>query len=198
MSQRGMGGARSWLIGLFVGLLAWSPGVTVLAQSSNKPPGSSVEQAAREREQERYRRSFVEQVNRELERARRQVETLYVLRLSETLALNPEQSARAAAVIRKAQEARRSLLDERNQILVELNALLSAGVGAEQIKPKVAQWEQNEARLGRWRQGLFQDLSRILSAEQQGRFVVFDENFNNEVRNAVMELRSGAPQGTKE
>jgi len=198
MNQRGMGGARSWLIGLFVGLMVWVPGAAGLAQSLNKPPGSSVEQAAREREQERYRRSFIEQVNRELERARRQVETLYVLRLSETLALNPEQSAHAAAVIRKAQEARRSLLDERNQILVELNALLAAGAGAERIKQKVAQWEQNEARLGRWRQALFQDLSRILAVEQQGRFLVFDENFNNEVRNAVMELRSGAPQGTKE
>ncbi len=181
MRQRGRVNVRSCLVGVLAGLLV-SLGSFALAQAPQKPKQPS----------------FAEQLMREIERARRQVETLYVLRLSETLALSTEQSAQVVAVIRKAQEVRRSLLEERNQIMQDLNALLAAGAGAERIKPKLSQWEQNEARMGRWRQGLFQDLSRILSVEQQGRFVLFDENFNTEVRNAVMELRSPGSQGTKE
>lgn len=172
--------AKSYLAGAIAGLLVCAPGAMVLAQAPNRPQG------------------FPEEFSQALDRARRQVETLYVLRLSETLALNTEQSAQAASMIRKAQEVRRGLLEERRQMLEELNTLLATGAGADRIKPKLAQWEQNEARLGRWRQGFFQDLSRILSVEQQGRFLLFDENFNNNVRNAILELRSGVFQGAKQ
>jgi len=176
MTKRRNGGSRSWLFRTFAALLAVAPGSLALAQPPNKP-------------------QFPEQFTQAIERARRQLETLYVVRLSETLTLNPEQSGQVAALIRKAQEVRRSVMEERAQILQELNALLAAGVPAERIKAKMAQWEQNEARLGRWRQGLFQDLSRTLSVEQQGRFLLFDENFNTEVRNAVLGLRGGGLQG---
>jgi hypothetical protein len=182
MRERVNVNVSSWFVGVLAGLSVWSLGSFALAQAPQAPKHSS----------------FAEELMREIDRARRQVETLYVLRLSEALALNTEQSGQAAAVIRKAQEARRGLLEERRQMLQELNTLLSTGARAERIKPKLSQWVENEVRLGRWRQGLFQDLSRILSAEQQGRFVLFDENFNNEIRNAVMELRTGGSQGTKE
>ncbi len=173
---------RSWLVGALAGLLASSLGSLAVAQAPQKPQQGSL----------------TEQLMREIDRARRQVETLYVLRLSETLALNTEQLAQAASMIRKAQEVRRSLLEERRQMLEELSTLLATGAGADRIKPKLLQWEQNETRLGRWRQSLFQDLSRILSVEQQGRFLLFDENFNTEVRNAVLELRTGGSPGAKE
>ena len=182
MIERGRAKLASWFTGTLAGLSILSLGSLAPAQAPQKPKQPS----------------FAEEFMREIDRARRQVETLYILRLSETLALNTEQSAQVASVIRKAQETRRTLLEERTQILQELNALVASGAGAERIKPKVLQWEQNEMRLGRWRHTLFQDLSRILSVEQQGRFGLFDENFSNEVRNAVLELRGGAAQGTKE
>ncbi len=185
MRQYARANLRSWFVGILAGLLVWSLGPFAEAQAPQKP-------------QQPQPGSFAEQLIREMDRARRQVETLYVLRLSETLGLNPEQSAQVAAVIRKAQETRRSLIEERSQVMQELNSLVATGAGAERIKAKVAQWEHNEARLGRWRQLLFHELSRLLSVEQQGRFVLFDENFSNEVRNAVLELRSTGPQGTKE
>ena len=174
-------GTRVRLLCAFVAFLASGPGGLALAQTASKPQGA-----------------FLEEFTQALERARRQMETLYVLRLSEKLSLNPEQSAQVAALIRRAQEVRRSLMEERTQIVQELNALLAAGAPAERMKAKILQWEQNEARLGRWRQGLFQDLSRSLSVEQQGRFLLFDENFSAEVRNAVWGLRGGGLQGTKE
>ncbi len=192
------GKGRPWLVGALAGLLAWASGAPVLAQTPGKSQGSAVEQPNREREQEAYRRTFTEQVNRELERARRQVETLYILRLSEKVGLDPEQSAQAAVLIRRAQEARRSLSEERRQILEGLNSLLTAGAGAEQVKAKVVQWEQNEARMGRWRRGLFRELSRIFSVDQQARYLLFDETFHSEVRNAVLELRSAGSQRPKE
>ena len=198
MTHRVRGRGSPWVVGALAGLLMWVLGPSALAQTSSNPEGPAVEQRKRELEQERYRRAFTDQVNREMERARRQVETLYFLRLSETVGLNTEQSAQAILVIRKAQEARRSLAEERRQLLEELNALAAAGAGADQIRPKVAQWERNEARLARWRRGLFQELSRILSVEQQARYLLFEENFNTEVRNAVLELRSGGSQRAKE
>lgn len=177
MRQRVRASGRARLFSALVGCLTWALMASVLAETPAKSPGS-----------------FAEQLTRELERARRQVETLYVLRLSEAVALNAEQSAKVAAIIRKAQETRRGLLEERRQRLTELTALLAAGAGAERIKPKVVQWEQNEARLGRWRQDLFEELSRFLSVEQQARYLLFDENFNVEIRNAVLELRRGDSQ----
>lgn len=165
-----------WLIAALAGLLAWAP-MAGFAQAPTKREGS-----------------LAERLIQEIERARRQVEILYLLRLTETVELSAEQSARVAAVVRKAQETRRGLLEERRQRLTELTALLAAGAGAERIKPKVVQWEQNEARLGRWRQDLFEELSRLLSVEQQARYLLFDENFNVEIRNAVLELRRGDSQ----
>lgn len=166
-----------WLIGVLSGLLLLAVGGDGRAQVREK------------------RGSFREQFGQAIDRARRQVETLYVLRLSETLDLTTEQSAQVAVVIRKAQELRRGLLEERTQIFQELNDLVTSGAKAERIKAKLVQWEQNEIRLGRWRQVLFQELARLLSVEQQGRFLLFDENFTTEVRNAVLELRgSGASE----
>lgn len=167
-----------WLIGALAGLLAWAP-MAGLAQAPTKREGSLAE-------------LFI----REIERARRQVETLYLLRLTETVALSAEQSAQVAAILRKAQETRRTLLEERRQILGDLNVLLTTGAEGERIKAKLARWEQNENRLGRWRQGLFQEVSEVLSVEQQGRYLLFDEQFNVEVRNAVLDLRRGQAQGT--
>ncbi len=182
MRRRGRVSVGSWLVGALAGFLVFSLGPLAAAQAPQKPQQGS----------------FAEDLMREIERARRQVETLYVLRLSETLALNPEQSAQMATIVRKAHEARRGLLEERRQTLQDLSTLLAVGAGADRIKPRLVQWEQNEARLGRWRQTLFQDLSRILSVEQQGRFVLFDENFNTEVRNAVQEVQGSGPAGAKQ
>ena len=172
--------AKSYLTGAIAGLLVCAPGAIVLAQAPNRPQG------------------FPEEFSRALDRARHQVETLYVLRLSEILGLNPDQSAQAASMIRKAQEVRRGLLEERRQMLEELSTLLATGAGADRIKPKLLQWEQNEAKVGRWRQALFEEIARILSVEQQVKFLIFDEKFNNNVRNAILELRGGGLQGTKE
>lgn len=177
MTQWAKMNRRTRLVGVLVGVLMWVPMAAVLAQAPAKSPGS-----------------FAEQLTREIERARRQVETLYVLRLSEAVALNAEQSAKVAAIIRKAQETRRGLLEERRQRLTELKALLAEGAGAERIKPKLVQWGQNEMRLGRWRYDLFEELSPLLSVEQQARYLLFDENFNVEVRKAVLELRRGDSQ----
>lgn len=171
MTDRRTSRAGAWLVWAFAGLLAWGPPALVRAEAPAEP-----------------RAGFPGEFGRAFERARRQVETLYVLRLSEKIAANTEQAAQVATIIRKAQDARRSLLEERRHLLQELNALLDAGAGPERIKPKLAQWEQNEARLGRWRQGLFQDLSRVLSVEQQGRYLLFDENFSTEIRNAILDL----------
>lgn len=174
MTGRGTSRAGASLVCAFAGLLAWGPPALVRAQAPAE-----------------LRAGLPEEFGRALERARRQVETLYVLRLSEKIALNTEQAAQVGTILRKAQDARRSLLDERRQLLQELNALLDTGAGPERIKVKLAQWEQNEARLGRWRQGLFQDLSRVLSVEQQGRYLVFDESFSAEIRNAILDLGAG-------
>lgn len=168
-----------WLVAALAGLLAWVP-VAGLAQAPKREG------------------SLAERLMQEIERARKQVETLYLLRLTEAAALSPEQSTQVAAVLRKAQEGRRTLLEERTQILRELDGLLAAGAGADRIKPALARWEQNEARLGRWRQGLFQDLSEVLSVEQRGRYLLFDEQFNTQIRNAVLELRRGEGQGKVE
>ncbi len=172
MTQRGIGNPRAWMRYSLVALLAWGSAGAVSAQTAGKP-----------------RPAFPDEFGRAFERARRQVETLHMLRLSEKLGLNVEQSAQLAAVVRKAQEARRRLLDERRQIIEELGAVVDAGGAPERIKPKVAQWEENESRLGRWRQGLFLDLTRMLSIEQQARYLLFEENFDSEVRNAILELR---------
>jgi len=169
-----------WLVGALAGLLAWAP-MAGLAQAQTKREGSLAER-------------FI----REIERARRQVETLYLLRLTETVALSAEQSAQVATILRKAQETRRTLLEERRQILQDLNVLLTTGAEGERIKAKLARWEQNETRLGRWRQGLFHDLSEVLSVEQQGRYLLFDEQFNVEVRNAVLDLRRAGAAGRGE
>lgn len=167
--------AREGLAILAAGLLLWSSG-TPVAQSQT--PVKKEEPAAPPF-------PFSELMKR--------VENLYMVRLSDTVGLSPEQSAQVAATIRRAQQARQALLNDRGRILRELDALLAEKSPPERLQAKVAEWQVNETRLGRWRQDLYNELEKVLSLEQRARYLLYDEGFNRDIRKVIMDMSLKPP-----
>jgi hypothetical protein len=129
------------------------------------------------------------------QRAEKRLESLYLLQLAEALGLSEEQTARVAARVRRADDERRMWLQERRQVVQDLDELLKKGQADPTVLgEKIARWQHVESKLALWRTSLLQDLRGFLTAEQQARFVVFDDGFSTGLRQLLQQLKGLQPQ----
>lgn len=129
------------------------------------------------------------------QQAEKRLESLYLLQLAEALRLSEEQVAKVAARVRRADEQRRTWLQERRRIVQDLDELLKRGQADPKLyEEKISRWEQLEVQLALWRKNLLQDLRGVLTAEQQAQFVVFDDGFSVGIRQLLQQLRSLQPR----
>ncbi|MFQ5830358.1 MAG: hypothetical protein ACE5JD_14550 [Candidatus Methylomirabilia bacterium] len=124
------------------------------------------------------------------QRAEKRLESLYLLQLAEALRLSEEQTAKVATRVRRADDERRTWLQERRQVVERLHELLKGQAGPKMLEAKIARWEHVEAKLALWRTTLLQELRDVLSPEQQARFVVFDDGFSAGIRQLVQQIKA--------
>ncbi|MBI4607403.1 MAG: hypothetical protein HY726_00155 [Candidatus Rokubacteria bacterium] len=128
------------------------------------------------------------------QQAEKRLESLYLVQLADALRLSDEQVARVAARVRRADDQRRMWLQERRRVVQDLEELLKRGQSdPKAYEEKIARWEQVEVQLALWRKNLLNELRSVLTAEQQAKFVMFDESFAASVRELLRSLRLTKP-----
>jgi hypothetical protein len=118
------------------------------------------------------------------------IEQLRKVRLIEVLDLSEEQSVRFFARMRDHEKERDNLFEEKMILLDRLDALVRSGdePAMSAMFPDLSTLSAREVQL---ENSFFKGLSDILSPVQQAKFVLFERQFQKELRDALREMHRG-------
>jgi Spy/CpxP family protein refolding chaperone len=130
----------------------------------------------------------------ERERVRKRIDLIRMWRLTEDLNLDEETGSKLFPLLRQYEEKRRELARKREEILFTLKGQLKAGSPHEdRIKGLLKDWEELRAEEQDVNQKEKEDLKRILSIEQQAKYILFQQEFTKEMRRMIADVRERRP-----
>jgi hypothetical protein len=124
------------------------------------------------------------------------VEQLRKVRLVETLGLGEEESVRFFARLRQHDTDMAALMREKNDLLDRLDRLVRNEARNEEIQKLFPDVLAVDTRVGEERQKFFRSLGDLLDPQQQARFLLFERQFDRELREAMRQVqrRRGGPE----
>ena len=139
------------------------------AFATSQPPGGDEMERRRPERLERYRK----------------------MRLIETLKLSEEDAVRFFSKQSAHEDAQRELFKERNKALDELDKIIH-GKGSDKDLPKLSDDIQaSDAKIFTERQSYQNEVQKSLTPDQFAKFLLFERDFNRQVRDALEEMRGG-------
>jgi hypothetical protein len=117
------------------------------------------------------------------------IEHFKKVRLIEMLDMKEEQSVRFFARLNEHDNAKRDLMKEKMDVLDKIERLVrnhAEGKEFEKLFPEIAALDE---RLAREDQKFFSGLSDVLSAEQRGKYLLFERQFDRELREAMRDIQ---------
>lgn len=133
------------------------------------------------------------------EKALRGVLTIYIWRMTEAVGLTEEQAAQVFPKIREAFQTRWQSAAKRRQLLFSLRRVVdSSNQGKEGLERLLSQWEENEAKLNASQREMLEALKKILTPEQQVKYLLFEEQFQGDLSKILEELRRERLRGLRE
>jgi hypothetical protein len=127
-------------------------------------------------------------------RARERVEQLRKMKLIETLNLDEEKSARFISRLTKHQEAVRTLMNERSTAVDGLEQAIKDSREGE-YPHLIDGMLVIDRKIFDERVKFIQSLSDLLTKKQQAQYLVFDRNFNRDLRDMIFDVRRGPGPG---
>jgi Spy/CpxP family protein refolding chaperone len=120
--------------------------------------------------------------------------------MTEALNLNEEQAAKLFPKLAQLEASRREFYRRQHLLRGELAELLKQRpLRDEEIKARLDQLDRTETDFRGHEQAIKGGLRSILSPEQQARLALFEDRFETEMRNVIMDLRQhrrGFPSGS--
>jgi len=130
----------------------------------------------------------------ERERIRKRIDLIRMWRLTEDLNLDEETGSKLFPLIRQYEEKRRVLARKREEILFTLKGQLKTGTPHEEsIKGLLKEWEEIRAEEQDLNRKEKEDLKKILSIEQQAKYLLFQQEFTKEMRRMIADVREKRP-----
>jgi len=111
------------------------------------------------------------------------------MRLIETLKLNEEDAVRFFSKQSAHEDAQRDLYKQRNRGLDELDKILH-GTGSDKDYPRLSEEIQTiDLKIFNERQRYQDEVQKSLTPEQFAKFLLFERDFNRQVKDALEEMR---------
>lgn len=125
------------------------------------------------------------------------VEQLRKMRLVETLGLGEEESVRFFARLREHDARIGDLRKEKNDLLDRLDRLIRNEAAAEDLRKLFPDVLAAEGRIAEEQRKFFEGLGDLLDPPRQARFLLFERQFERELREAMRQVqrRRGGPGG---
>ena len=124
------------------------------------------------------------------EEIRTKIETVRIWRLTDALKLDPDASAKLAAFIAPFNQQRREIQHEQMETMRTLrHALKDPKPDEKKIKAALETLEKNQNAMQDLRKRELSGLKNILTIEQQARYVVFQQEFQREMRSMIAGAR---------
>ncbi len=129
------------------------------------------------------------------EEVRKKIEAVRIWRLTEELKLDTNTSAKLSSLLSSLDQQRRDTMREQMEAMRDLRSLLkSAKPDEAKIRPLIEKLEKNHHEMQALRNREFKGLKEILTIEQQARFLLFQQEFQREMRDMIAGAR-GKGQG---
>lgn len=125
------------------------------------------------------------------EEVRKKVEAVRMWRLTEELKLDEKTSTRLASFLSSIEEKRRALMQANLAAMRDLRASLKTGKPDERtLKTGLDKIEKNQRDLVELREKELSGIKEMLNAEQQARYLVFQQEFRREMRRMIAGARA--------
>ncbi len=111
------------------------------------------------------------------------------VRLIETLGLNEDQSARFIARLNEHHTTRQALLKEKMDALDKLDRLINSHASDKEVEAVFPEVKAADDKIIQEDRNFFNGLSDILSVEQRGKYLLFERNFERELRDAMKQIQ---------
>jgi len=126
------------------------------------------------------------------EEIRKKIETVRIWRLTERLKLDTATSAKLASFLNSFDQQRKSVMREQMAGMRELRSYLQSQKPDEaKIKTALGKLQKNQHALQELRDKEFDGLKEILTVEQQAQFLLFQQEFQREMREMIAGARGG-------
>jgi Spy/CpxP family protein refolding chaperone len=123
------------------------------------------------------------------EEVRKKIEAIRIWRLTEELKLDPPASARLSSFLSSMEQKRREITKNQMEIMRDLrHSLRSAKPDEAKMRTNLEKLEKNHNEMQALRSNEFKGLKELLTVEQQARYLLFQQDFQREMR----EMISGA------
>jgi hypothetical protein len=129
-----------------------------------------------------------------LKDTRDMIEDLRIVRLTKELNLNDQQLAKFLPKIREIEASRRDFHQKRMGLIKDMEDLLGRKASEKDLQAKLSEMDKSETDFQSRERETRKALVGQLSVEQQVRFVVFQENFEREIRELIRGIRQGGAQ----
>lgn len=129
--------------------------------------------------------------NPEDPRARERVDQLRKMKLIETLGLDEEKSVRFISRLSKHQDEMRSLLSQRSAAIDDLEQAIKDSHESEYAK-HIDEVISIDRKITDEKIKFYRSLDDLLTVKQQAKYLVFDRNFNRDLRDMIFETRHGS------
>lgn len=130
------------------------------------------------------------------EEVRKKIEAIRVWRMTEALKLDEKTAAKFMPIISSIEQRRAELMQEQMQAMRELRQGLASGRPDEKrLKAALEKIERNYRDIMKLREKEIEAAKDYLSIEQQARFLVFQHEFQREMRSIINRARGGRGMG---
>ncbi len=125
----------------------------------------------------------------QMEKVRKRIETLRMWKLTRALDLDEGTSAKLFPLLNKYDKNRTEIERALRNDIKELRESLKEGREGHQLKNILDRLEENHRAMQRTNDEERAELKKILTIEQQARFVLFQHEFDREIRKIIAEAR---------
>ncbi len=126
------------------------------------------------------------------EEIRKKIEAVRIWRLTEELKLDATTSAKLSSLLSSLDQKRRDIQREQMEAMRELRFSLKAAKPDEsKIKPLLEKLEKNHRAMQELRDREIKGMKEFLTIEQQARFLLFQQEFQREMRGMIAGARGG-------
>jgi len=129
---------------------------------------------------------------------RKKIEAVRIWKLTEELKLDTDTSAKLSSLLSSFELKQRELMKTQRETMRELRSLLKTANPVEaKIKPLLAKIEKHHRTMQELRDKQLSNLKNILTTEQQARFLLFQQEFQRDIREIISGARGPGKGGMR-
>jgi len=119
------------------------------------------------------------------------IEQFKKVRLMETLKLDEETSIRFFARYNKYIESLHAIQKDHNALIDQLQNQVKENAGNSDLEQTIKDIEMSEEKIAETRAKFLEELKEVISVKQIGEYVVFERNFNKNLREIMQDMAKG-------